>query len=395
MFLRTSGILAGRSAILWERVTGNHIKAEVVASNASLFDLDVGTNIVNQTQVIPEGERRKLRTLQTGRSLRIIFDTEMMYRSSDDRLDVKDLIGSAFNTEEARNRYMQRLRGTGDPAFGNVADVLVEIDGIPQVVDPPSNEDDGGSLPIIIGAAAGGAALLAAVAFFVMRRRRRSPSGFDKVDPTLANSTGVRLTNEILVDNGMDDVSTLGDPMFAPGGMAMSGLEKDETVSPSIVSGDYDYAKAYGAAGVVQPSVSTEDNSKRLLSSGESESEPTTTDMSKIGMGLGQGSLFSDDSSFEEQFMEPQDEFEIIAPAGKLGMVIDTPSGGMPVVHAIKETSVLAEQVRVGDRLISVDEEDTTGMTAMQVSKLISAKSENPARALVFVRTRARANTDQ
>lgn len=107
--------------------------------------------------------------------------------------------------------------------------------------------------------------------------------------------------------------------------------------------------------------------------------------MSKLGR-MGE-SLFADDASFEQQFAEPEQRFDVVAPAGKLGMVIDTPNGGMPVVHAIKDTSVLADRVRVGDRLLSVDEEECTAMTAMQVSKLISLKSEKPARVLVFARS--------
>lgn len=116
------------------------------------------------------------------------------------------------------------------------------------------------------------------------------------------------------------------------------------------------------------------------------------------------GSLFSDDASFEEQYnseagnggiigveqhqQQHQEEvsIEIIAPAGKLGMVIDTPNGGFPIVHAIKDTSVLADKIVVGDRLVSVDGQDCTSMTAVQVSKLISLKSEQPSRVLVFVR---------
>lgn len=101
-------------------------------------------------------------------------------------------------------------------------------------------------------------------------------------------------------------------------------------------------------------------------------------------------SLFSDDMSFEQQFVDIEESFEVDAPNGKLGMVIDTPSGGAPVVHAIKDSSVLADRVTVGDRLISVDDEDTTALTAMQVSKMISKKADNPSRILVFARTRAR-----
>jgi C-terminal processing protease CtpA/Prc len=58
-------------------------------------------------------------------------------------------------------------------------------------------------------------------------------------------------------------------------------------------------------------------------------------------------------------------------------------------VHALKSESVLANQVEVGDHLLAVDGEDVTGMTALEVSKLISLKSDQP-RVLVFGRSSRR-----
>lgn len=58
-------------------------------------------------------------------------------------------------------------------------------------------------------------------------------------------------------------------------------------------------------------------------------------------------------------------------------------------MHALKSESVLANQVEVGDHLLSVDGEDVTGMTALEVSKLISLKSDQP-RLLVFGRSSSR-----
>jgi C-terminal processing protease CtpA/Prc len=97
-------------------------------------------------------------------------------------------------------------------------------------------------------------------------------------------------------------------------------------------------------------------------------------------------SLFQDDASFEKQYREQEERIEIDAPAGKLGVVIDTPVGGVPLVHAIKDTSILADQVRVGDQLVSVDDVDTTQLSAIEVSKLISSRANNPSRILVFIR---------
>jgi C-terminal processing protease CtpA/Prc len=58
-------------------------------------------------------------------------------------------------------------------------------------------------------------------------------------------------------------------------------------------------------------------------------------------------------------------------------------------VHALKSESVLANQVEVGDHLLAVDGEDVTGMTALEVSKLISLKSDQ-SRVLVFGRSSRR-----
>jgi C-terminal processing protease CtpA/Prc len=166
--------------------------------------------------------------------------------------------------------------------------------------------------------------------------------------------------------------------MFGPGGMLMNGQERDDNTAS--VGDDYSYARQY------KKNQGYPDN---MLSRNRVLSEDYTRGSSVNSSALGAiaNSIVSDDASFEQQFFEQEQRFDVVAPAGKLGMVIDTPQGGSPVVHAIKDTSVLYDQVRVGDRLISVDGENCTTMTAMQVSKLISLKAEKPARVLVFVRS--------
>ena len=129
--------------------------------------------------------------------------------------------------------------------------------------------------------------------------------------------------------------------------------------------------------------------------------------------------MFSDDASFDELYAEIDDAandttndpmvrdpshqqhlsnnnnrkiasmvqpFEVRVPSGKLGMVVDTPNGGVPVVRAIRPDSVLHGTVLVGDRLISVDNKDVTNLTALEVSSLISLKKDQPERLMVFCR---------
>ena len=68
------------------------------------------------------------------------------------------------------------------------------------------------------------------------------------------------------------------------------------------------------------------------------------------------------------------------------GVVIDTPNDGAPTIHAVKDTSPIVDRVRVGDKLVAVDDEDVRAMTAMRVSKLISKKGNNPTRKLTIIR---------
>jgi len=80
-----------------------------------------------------------------------------------------------------------------------------------------------------------------------------------------------------------------------------------------------------------------------------------------------------------------EEKIIVFAPPGNLGVVIGTPSGE-PAVHGIKETSVLYDQIQIGDRLISVDGQNISGMDALFVSKLIGSKAMNARRVLVFRR---------
>ena len=101
-----------------------------------------------------------------------------------------------------------------------------------------------------------------------------------------------------------------------------------------------------------------------------------------------------DDDSYSAQYDSPRSNLtgneeilHIFAPPGKLGVVIDTPDDGAPVVHAVKDTSVIADRIIVGDKLVAVDDEDVRSMTAIKVSKMISRKGANPSRKLTIVRT--------
>lgn len=68
---------------------------------------------------------------------------------------------------------------------------------------------------------------------------------------------------------------------------------------------------------------------------------------------------------------------ECMAPAGKLGVVIDTTSKG-PVVWQVKAGSPLQDIIFVGDRIIAIDDIDTRGLSASTVTKIMARKCDQP-----------------
>lgn len=148
---------------------------------------------------------------------------------------------------------------------------------------------------------------------------------------------------------------------------------------------DYDYSKAYGGGG------STDVSSAGGTFGSQTHGQQSILDpRTATATGAALGS-FSDADSFEAAYRDPnanvkEELLNIFAPPGKLGVVIDTPDDGAPVVHAVKDSSVIADKIQVGDKLVAVDDEDVRSMTAIKVSKLISRKSANPSRKLTIIR---------
>ena len=57
----------------------------------------------------------------------------------------------------------------------------------------------------------------------------------------------------------------------------------------------------------------------------------------------------------------------------QLGIVVDSPSSDLPpVVHAIKESSCLANILQVGDHIVSFNGEESTSWNAITLTKKIS-----------------------
>lgn len=352
------------------------------------------------------------RNLQVKSPLLILFDVLIEFKSARffSQEETENDIGKAFNSIQKQTNYITRLQELGDRVFATINRVSVKVNGIPvpiAVVDSGTNdpippEKSGVTLSrtniIIIAVVTATTVLIcfATICWYVRYVNKEKSAS--------TSEPGQHMTTMIQVPNGEEDISTLGDPMCIPGAMFGAKVDKSEATGSvsHMSSAGYDYdMMAYGGTGDTQ-SISTAGGTKSAkatnsirsgMESGASgsarQNSAASSNVSEMGLVRDPSlSLFSDDASFERQYDEQEEIIEIVAPPGKLGVVIDTPNGGSPIVHAIKDTSILADKIRVGDTLISVDDEDTREMSAIKVSRLISTRSQNPSRVLVFLRNK-------
>jgi len=206
MTMRYCDELEGLSIITWEETTAKHIKEHIVnvSVDPPMDDLRVLTNIVRQTPVManeadgnlvssimaPPPSNRLGRSLQNTESnlpLRIAFDTAVWYRSPGQDHDIQELISNAFDTDEDRSGYINKLKRTNDGAFASLEEIgAISVGGVIVPVEPESGDSQDMTIFIIIGACAGGGALLLLVLFLFWRNYTSKKTG-----STISRTEGV------------------------------------------------------------------------------------------------------------------------------------------------------------------------------------------------------------
>ena len=378
----------GAERLDWQNVTAAHIESFYQDDNVE--NLSVIITIASQ-QTTPSSSGRR-RRLASSYSLRIDFVADLAYGG--EMVDGVQLIASSFDSDQDRTAYIDQLQADNDDTYKNLDKVELLDDGMPLTVSAASEDN----LGIIIGAAVGGGVVVLGLAILLFVKKRKAEKkgkattpmsvnemSANEMSPKLSNlsttvppaSLGTPDAHLTTITLGTpDEVSTLGDPVLAGMQFVDSGGVDEHTASVNDV--DYDYVKA-----------------QRGLWESPQGSKKSLGSKSYFPSSLGQieSDVLSDDNSFEALFQDEdprmEERFTVIAPPGKLGMVLDALPGEGPLVHAINGTSVLKDRIRVGDRLISVDAEDVRKMSAVIVSALITQKSQQE-RTFEFVRRKKR-----
>ena len=82
--------------------------------------------------------------------------------------------------------------------------------------------------------------------------------------------------------------------------------------------------------------------------------------------------------------MKQKDAYDVFAPPGPIGIVVDTSKEG-PAVHSLKSTSPMLGLINAGDLIVALDGEDTRNMTAASLTRLMAKKSRQKERKITLV----------
>jgi len=387
--------LTGQAKGVFDEEYKNHFMS-FWEENDPLTDVISFSATVTGSEVKSGGRRRRLQSGDVQQTT-VTYTVTSRYRVAKgtsvntDKPDI-EFINKPFNSPGKRNVFANLLKDSTETDF------YADLERVSLMTFPSEGGGgvggaggeggggDGGNMTTIIiavCASVGGLLLIGGLYFLYSRNKKKEGKALPD-DGGGADGEGKPPSQlQLSTLGGPDEVSTLAEPTprigVIAGGESLAGYGDQ-----SVATVDYDYSKAYGGGG---DSIVSETGG--TLGSGTRGGATATGESAAAGpsaAGASQ-SVFSDSSFTMGGSGVKEELIDIYAPPGKLGVVIDTPDDGPPVVHAIKDSSVIADQLKVGDKLVSVDDDDVRSMTAIKVSKIISRKSANPTRKLSVIRT--------
>jgi hypothetical protein len=345
---------------LWRDYVESSIAREVENLVQTIEFLEV--TVSNETQEVLIDSQR----------VAYVFDTTVELRSPISEHNLNRFVAGAFNTEEERLTMVEYLRNTTCPQFAYITTAdLVMPPNKALLPEDGSDESSGAGLIAGLAIATVAAVILTSLFLFLRHKKKNNPSVAEEEEvifpipehPTSHNPD--EYASEIDVEGGTD-ISTLGDPMP----QAMYPMLSGDMSTTDSATMEYDFDKAYHSPPSVSDASETASRFDTLQSSNP---------------------VLSNDG-----IVNTRNEFEtviaVLAPAGRLGLILESSKDGTPIVNSVNPGSALEDEVEPGDRLLSVDGLDVTVLLASEVSKLIAEKRDEDVRNLVFARSMARPN---
>lgn len=438
MILSNVEPLNEESGRAWAEITGIHLADEIkeVIGYELVDAVEISIAIVSQDP--PFSSRRALtstrdsnvagdvlqRDLQVEQ--KITFDAVLLIQSVVEDHDVNRYIVGAFNSDPESALYLATLKDTGDGAFLDASAVSVSPAVSVSHVEASGSDSDGGgvNIGVIVGAVLAGVCMIALVAFFLYIQTRKSdgtPAGGARKKSVSAMKTDAKAkANPLTHHHPSGTASDVDDDSFfgsLNNSITPSTCDDEESLYtesdakpkasvmksrfPPGIPGDNVNDSIFGCLDIITPDAGDDEDDVSLLTSsaftastGDFDYESAYQATASVVTGSLAQSEFTSQSGFVQNTVSsnltgkkiPLTKFQVQAPAGKLGLVLDTCEDGTPVVDEIGSSSPLAGQVQVGDRLLSLDGQDVTTMIATTVARLIASKKNNRLRQFTFAR---------
>lgn len=345
-----------------------------------MFDVDTEIKVTYVEQIVDDDSTKQRRGLQNEEvAIAVTYKQNIWYRHDDDESFVpnKDMALLPLSTEEYRNEYVRILKSalSGYDLLTDVSEIKYASNEISQEIEAVEKGD--GKKGMIIGISVGCVVALLGMIMLGVRRYHGSNNGDEPPTKTLEYTNS---SNNNLASFASNSNSNYG--------AESSSISHSHLENQTIATVDYDYKAAYG--GPLSIAGGTLGSAHIMSQTGP---DGMDEDISRGGGGGGTvlgssgNTIFSGDPAFEQIYDDVREIFiDVIAPAGKLGVIIDTPNDGAPVIYAVKEACPIVDKVQIGDKLVAVDDEDVRAMSAMKVSKLLSSKSTSH-RKLTLIRS--------
>lgn len=368
MILTGVSLLSSRSQMVWIEATEMAVEREVIAVlNNEIESVDARVTLISQN---PRQRKLQATTLTNpsntfiSSNLTLTFDVRILIRAVFEQHDIRRYVGAALDTADDQANFINQLRTSGETAFQNLTSIQLILPRLPNDSPLESDlEDSSGTsttIAIAITAVAAIAFITTGIVIWVRRSQAIShTSDSGQATKSLREVDGGGVMVDLVERPDGGDVSTLGDPI----GQGMPAPPVDSSVAEETASLAYDYKVA----------------SRGLPSLGESASYSFSDASSRIL------DVQTDDDTLDAQYFN-EDRIEVEAPAGMLGLVLEADKEGIAAVYNMKQSSALADRIKIGDKLVSVDGIDVTIMPIKSVTDLLASKQHRKVRALVFCR---------
>lgn len=318
-----------------------------------------------------------------------------------DAVAASDIVLSPFNNDTLRSNYYSQL-ATSDPVFANVSDsdaapdaafvsTVVINDGTDSTADVQEGvdaivagggeaEDEGSRNLIVISGLCGLAALLILTIVVVAVRRRNKQTAekhlsMVETDQEFEVFSTALPKSDTSPRNSDPNRHSRRDASSPDAELSTSTMDHEFRAA---VAGDGNHSIVSSAAGTLGELTRENSGQVGTLKDFYSDQRPLVVDSESVNSNRW--------AVLRSKYTDESKIYTIEAPPGKLGVVVDTPDDGPPVVFDIKSTSPLLGLLNIGDRLLAVNDVDVTAMSAVHTSRVISDKSQDPIRKFILLR---------